>query len=205
MSMLKRLASKIIAKKDIFEKSIKAVFYGLKFDVKSDLTLDEKLKLYLLSSEKSGVYVEIGSYLGASSCIIGKSAKQNNSVLYCIDTWNNDEMSEGKRETFIQFLENTKNYSNSIFPLRGYSRDKIEFMNANKIRIDFLFIDGDHSYKGVKEDWDLYSALLNDNAIVVLHDSGWSDGVKRVIREEIKSIVLIDDQLPNMYWAWIKK
>jgi cephalosporin hydroxylase len=35
--------------------------------------------------------------------------------------------------------------------------------------INFLFIDGDHSYKGVKSDYELYSPLVK-NGIIALHD-----------------------------------
>ena len=37
-------------------------------------------------------------------------------------------------------------------------------------KIDFLFIDGDHSYEGVKRDYENYQSLLNDLAIVAFHD-----------------------------------
>lgn len=37
-------------------------------------------------------------------------------------------------------------------------------------QIDFLFIDGDHRYKGVKRDWQLYSPLVKENGIIALHD-----------------------------------
>jgi predicted O-methyltransferase YrrM len=36
--------------------------------------------------------------------------------------------------------------------------------------VDFLFIDGDHSYKGVKADFELYSSLVRPGGIVALHD-----------------------------------
>ena len=36
--------------------------------------------------------------------------------------------------------------------------------------VDLLFIDGDHTYEGVKQDWEMYSPLLNDDGIVVFHD-----------------------------------
>lgn len=36
--------------------------------------------------------------------------------------------------------------------------------------IDFLFIDGDHSYSGVKRDFELYEPLVADGGIVAFHD-----------------------------------
>jgi predicted O-methyltransferase YrrM len=36
--------------------------------------------------------------------------------------------------------------------------------------IDFLFIDGDHTYEGVKQDWEMYSGLVRKGGIVAFHD-----------------------------------
>ena len=36
--------------------------------------------------------------------------------------------------------------------------------------LDFLFIDGDHTYEGVKKDFDLYSSLVAPGGLVALHD-----------------------------------
>jgi predicted O-methyltransferase YrrM len=36
--------------------------------------------------------------------------------------------------------------------------------------IDFLFIDGDHTYRGVKKDWEMYSPLVADRGLVGFHD-----------------------------------
>jgi predicted O-methyltransferase YrrM len=38
------------------------------------------------------------------------------------------------------------------------------------VGIDFLMIDGDHTYDGVKRDFELYSPLLSANALVAFHD-----------------------------------
>ena len=35
---------------------------------------------------------------------------------------------------------------------------------------DFLFIDGDHSYWSVRQDWDNYSHLVTQGGIIALHD-----------------------------------
>jgi predicted O-methyltransferase YrrM len=37
-------------------------------------------------------------------------------------------------------------------------------------QIDMLFIDGDHTYEGVKMDWEMYSQLVRPGGLVVFHD-----------------------------------
>jgi predicted O-methyltransferase YrrM len=39
--------------------------------------------------------------------------------------------------------------------------------------IDLLFIDGDHSYAGVKSDWELFSPHLTPFAFAIFHDTTW--------------------------------
>lgn len=36
--------------------------------------------------------------------------------------------------------------------------------------IDFLFIDGDHSYEGVKSDYEMYSGLVRPGGLIAFHD-----------------------------------
>lgn len=36
--------------------------------------------------------------------------------------------------------------------------------------VDLLFIDGDHTYEGVKQDWEMYSQLVRPGGMVVFHD-----------------------------------
>ena len=42
---------------------------------------------------------------------------------------------------------------------------------AKLLPVDFLFIDGDHSWDGLKGDWESWSGCIQDNGIVALHDS----------------------------------
>lgn len=42
--------------------------------------------------------------------------------------------------------------------------------NTVSDEIDFLFIDGDHRYDGVKQDFELYSPLVSDGGIIAFHD-----------------------------------
>lgn len=36
--------------------------------------------------------------------------------------------------------------------------------------VDFLFIDGDHSYEGVRKDFEMYSPLVRNGGIIAFHD-----------------------------------
>ena len=45
------------------------------------------------------------------------------------------------------------------------------FRSPNNVKIDYLHIDADHHYEGVKLDWDLYSTLVPDDGIITLHDT----------------------------------
>jgi predicted O-methyltransferase YrrM len=170
--------------------------------IQSDLTKIEKMKLYGLSSRTNGVFVEIGSYKGASSCFIAKGIKdrKTKSTLYCIDTWKNDAMSEGYRDTFDVFKKNTAEFGDIICPIRGKSTEIAEKFSK---KIDFLFIDGDHSYEGVKSDIDSWFPKLNSNALVIFHDIGWAEGVQKAVKEEVESRAIKKNRLKNLYWAWL--
>ncbi len=37
-------------------------------------------------------------------------------------------------------------------------------------QLDFLFIDGDHTYEGVKKDFEMYSPLVRKGGIIAFHD-----------------------------------
>lgn len=60
------------------------------------------------------------------------------------------------------------------------------FFVKEDIKIDLLFIDGDHSYKGVKLDFDLYSKLLTDKGVILIHDTDKSYSDELIISEDAK-------------------
>ena len=69
---------------------------------------------------------------------------------------------------------------------------------------DVLFIDGDHSYEGAKNDWDAYKNFLHPGSVVIFHDYGWAEGVKRVIEEDAKPVTSDYGSLPNLWWGTIR-
>jgi cephalosporin hydroxylase len=80
----------------------------------------------------------------------------------------------------------------------------------NGKKIDFLFIDGDHSYEGVKQDFQLYSPLVRKGGIVGFHDI-----VKHDLPEDVCGVDKFWDEIkssnshqeivenPDQRWAGI--
>jgi hypothetical protein len=128
-------------------------------------------------------------------------AAELDSTLYCVDTWQNDAMTEGKRDTYDDFLANTARYGNVIRPIRAKSEDAVKNFPS---KIDLIFFDGDHDYAAVKADWTGWRGHLGAGATVVLHDIGWAQGVQRLVAEEIQPRARIEKRLPNLYWATLK-
>jgi len=56
--------------------------------------------------------------------------------------------------------------------MNSHSRQTLERVKKilGKEKLDFLFIDGDHSYEGVKKDFEMYSSLVRKGGIIVFHD-----------------------------------
>ena len=46
-----------------------------------------------------------------------------------------------------------------------------EYFVKRDMRIDLLWIDADHSLEGVKKDFDLYSEIMSDKGIIMIHDT----------------------------------
>jgi predicted O-methyltransferase YrrM len=194
-------------KKVLIDQFLKMIYWNLSsaFSVDSHLTITERVKLYQLAKNKS-IILEIGSYTGASGICFGEALINRNtsSKIICIDTWQNNAMTEGTRDTFKAFCDNTQEYSEIITKIRGFSSEVVEDVSAICSKIDLLFIDGDHSYDGVKADWENYKRFLRRGSIVVFHDIGWAAGVNKVINEDVLPMTRSTGSLPNMMWCEIK-
>jgi cephalosporin hydroxylase len=68
-----------------------------------------------------------------------------------------------------------KNKNCKLYLLQGKSQD-LEIVNYVKQiiqdHIDFLFIDGDHRYEGIIQDFNLYSKLVRKGGLIAFHDIG---------------------------------
>ncbi len=70
--------------------------------------------------------------------------------------------------------------------LETSERAYYDYFVRQDIKIDLLFIDGDHSYEGVKTDFDLYSKILSDNGVIIIHDTDPNYEETLIVSEEAR-------------------
>lgn len=155
--------------------------------IKTHMTRSELCALYelALSCPQGATAMEIGSYHGASTCYLGTGIKQIGGRLICVDTWENETMPEGPQDTYGLFEENTAGLGDIISIRRKRSQDLTNVDIPSQL--DFVFIDGDHSYRSVRSDVDTVTAALADEGLLAFHDVMWFQGVSRVVGELLSS------------------
>jgi predicted O-methyltransferase YrrM len=140
--------------------------------------------LKIASSLPRGAFaLEIGSHLGVSACYIVAGLAQVNGHLFCVDTWNNETMPEGERDTFDEFRKNIAPIRNWITVIRKKSSELTK--PDLRVPLSLIFIDGNHAYENVKADFLLVSNWLDENGVVAFHDCLSFRGVSRTIGEAL--------------------
>ena len=123
---------------------------------------------------RPAVCVEIGSARGASACHIGLALRQmNHGKLFAIDPHTRTEWNDSNSiDTYEVMRENLRRFAveDHVEIIRKYSSDAAAGWDRP---IDMLFIDGDHSYEGVKKDWSLFTPHVTEFGVVVFHDTIW--------------------------------
>ena len=80
-----------------------------------------------------------------------------------------------------QIFEGNRDYNWGDIGVTYYN-----FFVKEDIKIDYLHIDAGHTYKDVKQDFDLYSKLLSPNGIISIHDTDESFEKELIVTDEIK-------------------
>lgn len=116
----------------------------------------------------------------------------------------------GYEDFKIPFFSNFAQENQRIFLVRADSHLSSSLSTIKSIlkgqEIDFLFIDGDHTYEGVKKDFQMYSPLLRKGGLIAFHDickhpSSWGCGVDK-FWNEIKTAYLHQEIIDNPHQDW---
>ncbi len=95
----------------------------------------------------------------------------------------------------VNFYKSFKKTQQSLHLLREDSHSSETLNHVKNIlkdeRLDFCFIDGDHTYEGVKKDFEMYSQIVKPDGVIAFHDIALppetGSGVSRFWNEVKKS------------------
>lgn len=160
--------------------------YSLYTQIEGWLLPEEAQMLYHLALNDGirvgkGVIVEIGSWKGKSTVILGYACKQIGTLCYAIDP-HTGSPEHGDVWTFNEFKRNIKmaNLEEVVIPIVKNSEAAHQGWT---LPIRFLWIDGNHTYHFVKSDFLLWQPFVVEGGIVAFHDSVLAQGVYKVVRE----------------------
>ncbi|NVM35979.1 MAG: class I SAM-dependent methyltransferase [Candidatus Lokiarchaeota archaeon] len=157
--------------------------------IKSELNKFSKL----LISKKPKTVLEIGTANGGTLFLLSRLSKPN-SVIISVDLPESPYMGGIDYKSKIFFKSFAYNHQ-KIVMIREDSHKLSTLEKVKKLlksnKVDVLFIDGDHTYNGVKKDFNMYRNLVRKNGIIVFHD--------------IIEITNEDGVEVNKFWSEIKK
>ena len=144
-------------------------------------------------ADDNSLFVEIGSFKGMSTAFMAVEIINSgkNIRFECIDpmelnigSWScNSDEQDGYSE---------KDFHARLATVSGHY--KLHKMTSNAAvhqyedaSIDFLMIDGDHSYEAVKQDITNYLPKMRSGGLMVLDDS-YEPGIQQAIKETVKDL-----------------
>jgi len=135
-------------------------------------------------------FVEVGSWLGKSACLMAvEIANSRKNISFdCVDLWidggpdlrNTKYYTDLKTPVYDLFLQNITPVRKLIRAMKMPSVEAARFYADESI--DFIMLDGDHSYEAVKADIDAWLPKMKAGGIMSGDDYGWP-GVTRAVSE----------------------
>jgi len=137
----------------------------------------------LVYLNQAKVIVEVGVAEAKTTDWLCRGAKLRNGFVYGYDIWdthgvNNQFQHWSSKEKCEEYLT-SKGHTN--FELTKINSRTPEFAELIKIKhpvIDLAFIDGCHSYDGIKNDFDVIYPQLSPAGVIVFHDTMSIDGCR---------------------------
>lgn len=153
--------------------------------IQSQQIRSEFLELARMVKEQKCKYImEIGTYRGGTLFVFSHLAAPQATVISLDFHFSLLGKMYGalQKPLLRKFVRNGK----SLFLLRQNSHLPETLTVVRDIlqghELDFLFIDGDHSYEGVREDFLMYSQLVREGGLIAFHDVAESGGSREVNR-----------------------
>ena len=164
-------------------------------NVEGQLTEREIACLICLASvpTASGEVLEIGTFKGRSTIVLAMASQLGpQERIVAVDPLTSPGVTDpvlkgGESSAWEPLQANLKfaQVAHRVEMHQQYSADLARTWPAGR-KLRLLWIDGDHTYRGAKTDFDLFSPFLADGAIVAMHDVlHHHGGPARVFAEDI--------------------
>ena len=114
--------------------------------------------------------VEIGVWHGVTTCRV-RAAMAADGVLYAIDPYPTGRLGVSFQKRIAHSgVERIPNGRVEWVRKTGVDAAR-DLASELAGKVDFIFVDGDHSYDGLKGDWEAWGGLVAPGGAVGLHDS----------------------------------
>lgn len=143
---------------------LKYLFY---MDKPNTQTSEKERDLISKYAKDKESVIEIGVYEGVNTVTIAKAIK-NEGKLYGIDPFFKGKVGVSYSKLIAMVQLARKQVSEKVVLIEKLSFDAADNVPEN---VDFIFIDGDHSYEGIKKDWEIYSRKIVPGGYALLHDT----------------------------------
>jgi cephalosporin hydroxylase len=128
--------------------------------------------LNIIGQRKINTMLEIGTWNGGTLFLFSHMIN-GNAMLISLDM-PQGEFGGGYEDYKIPIYTNFAQDNQTVHLVRADSHSKASLHKIEAIlkgaKLDFLFIDGDHTYDGVKKDFEMYSPLLRKGGLIAFHD-----------------------------------
>lgn len=148
-----------------------AALHFLKFLVliespETQTSFNERECIYKYAQGKD-LAVEIGVFEGVNTNTIAK-AMTKKGVLFGIDPFFKGKLGICYHEwiTYVYLF-----FNSNLKKVQFIKKLSFETVNDIPENIEFIFIDGDHTYEVIKKDWELFSKKVKIGGIIALHDT----------------------------------
>ncbi len=115
--------------------------------------------------------LEVGSWCGDSTMVLGAVAKRHDGHLFCIDWWKGNigtdlERIAEQRDVFSVFWQRVREsgLEDVVIPMRGKSEDIGGILAPG--RFDLIYIDGDHRHESACRDVAGFSPMVRDGGVL---------------------------------------
>ncbi|MDJ0651884.1 MAG: glycosyl transferase family 90 [Simkaniaceae bacterium] len=172
----------------------------------------------LLAQHKPKCVIELGSWLGQSTCHIASCLPEDGKV-YAIDHWlGSEEHQTPKRKDvshllptlYQQFLSNVihKGLYRKIIPWKMTTKDAVAYAQQKGLPIDLVYVDASQDEESVYNDLCNWYPFVKDSGILCGDDWQWGKEKGYPVRRAVKRFALENNLIPipsNTFWVLKKQ